>query len=190
MADLRFLRGCLFGLLLRNGLASGVFGLGTAFLLAGVWAPSLLGGGLNFWQAFGPPLLLLAATPLLLRPWAAGRIASWSTAYRLAPFLLLSAAWTAFGLWYRVWEIPDVAPKYNLATFLAQMPKPDDNPAGERVRACLRRFAALQSKLGVNVVEPPEILGGQQMPALRTAAVSGAGHGLAAGRRRTGDLPV
>ncbi|HVS34143.1 MAG TPA: hypothetical protein VMS17_01095 [Gemmataceae bacterium] len=144
-----FCAGCLFGLLLRNGLASGVFALGTAFLLAGVWGPSMLGGGLSFWQTFGPPLLLLAATPLLLRPWAAGRLASWSTFRRLAPFILLAAAWIAFGLWYRVIEIPDVAPKYDLTAFEARLPKEDENAAGELVRSACARFAALTDRFGL-----------------------------------------
>ena len=33
-----------------------------------------------------PPILLFASTPFLLRPWAAGRIASWTTVKRLIPF--------------------------------------------------------------------------------------------------------
>ena len=128
-----FCSGCLFGLLFRNGLAAGVFALGSAVLLAAVWVPSVLDGGLNYWQALGPPLVLLASTPLLLRPWAAGRIVSWTTVSRLAPFVVLAVLGTAFGLWYRVWEIPDVAPKYDVAAFRASLPKPDDNPAGDRV---------------------------------------------------------
>ena len=70
-----FCAGVLCGLLLRNGLASGLLALGLGLLLAGVWVPSMLGGGLGYWQPLGPPLLLLASTPLLMRPWAAGRVA-------------------------------------------------------------------------------------------------------------------
>ena len=75
-----FAAGGLFGLLYRHGLTAGVFALLTSLLTAGIWIPSLIGGGLHAWQVFGPPVLLLIATRLLMRPWAAGRIASWTTA--------------------------------------------------------------------------------------------------------------
>ena len=103
-----FAAGCLFGLLFRHGLAAGVFALFTCSLTAALWIPSLLGGGLHAWQVFGPPVLLLIAARLLMRPWAAGRIASWTTALRLTPFVVLAGLWIAGGLWYRVLEIPNV----------------------------------------------------------------------------------
>ncbi len=159
-----FCSGCLSGLLFRNGLAAGVFALGWAILLAGVWIPSLLDGGLNYWQPLGPPLLLLASTPLLLRPWAAGRIVSWTTVSRLAPFAVLAVLWTAFGLCYRVLEVPDVAAKYDVAVFRAAMPKPDDNPAGERVRAACVRFANLRTKLDAEQPDFPAIAGPAARP--------------------------
>ena len=166
-----FCSGCLFGLLFRNGLAAGVFALGSAVLLAAVWVPSVLDGGLNYWQALGPPLVLLASTPLLLRPWAAGRIVSWTTVSRLAPFVVLAVLGTAFGLWYRVWEIPDVAPKYDVAAFRASLPKPDDNPAGDRVRAACTRFADLRAKIDAEQPDQgPPGLPGQRPRRARAAS--------------------
>ena len=66
---------------LRPGLG-GPSGRGVGAVGAGR-RPELLAG-------VGPPLLLLASTPLLLRPWAAGRIVSWTTVSRLAPFVVLA----------------------------------------------------------------------------------------------------
>jgi ABC-2 family transporter protein len=134
-----FSSGCLFGLLFRNGLAAGVFALFSSSLAAALWIPSLLGGGLHAWQVFGPPVLILIAARLLMRPWAAGRIASWTTAARLTPFVLLAGLWIAGGLWYRVLEIPYVSPKLDLDAFRASLPTPEQDGGGRVFHsACLR----------------------------------------------------
>ena len=162
-----FCAGCLCGVLFRSGLASGVFGLFLGVLLSSVWVPSLLEGGLHAWQVFGPPITLLLATRLLLRPWAAGRIASWTTAYRLAPCLVLAVLWVAGGVGYRVLEIPDVAPKYDLAAFRASLPKPDENKAGDLVRYACLRFKELRKKLEDQTPRPaamPGMAPGQPQP--------------------------
>ena len=134
-----FATGCLCGLLFRSGLAAGVLALFTGVVLAAVWVPSMLGGGLHAWQALGPPALLLLSTRLLLRPWAAGRIASWTTAVRLTPFVVLALLWITGGLWYRILEIPYVPDTGTLDAFRASLPTPDHNEGGELARrACLR----------------------------------------------------
>ena len=142
-----FAAGCLCGLLLRNGLAAGVFALFLSALLTAVWVPSMLGGGLHAWQALGPPVVLLLSTRLLLRPWAAGRIASWTTAVRLTPFVVLALLWVAGGLWYRVLEIPYVPDTGALDAFRASLPTPDQNEGGELARRACLRFEELQGKL-------------------------------------------
>jgi hypothetical protein len=134
-----FAAGCLFGLLFRHGLAAGVFALFVSSLAAALWIPSLLGGGLHAWQVFVPPVLLLASTLLLMRPWAAGRIASLTTALRLTPFVVLAALWIAGGLWYRVLEIPNVPSKFDLDAFRASLPPPEKDESGRLFHtACLR----------------------------------------------------
>jgi hypothetical protein len=150
-----FSAGCLCGLLFRHGLASGVFGLCLGTVLAGVWVPSMLEGGIQAWQPFGPPVLLLVATLPLLRPWAAGRIASWTTAKRLAPFAALATFWIVGGLAYRVWEIPDVALPYDLNAFKAGLPGADDNRAGELVRSACMRFESLSHEVKSRQAAPP-----------------------------------
>ena len=72
-----------------------------------VWVPSLLHGGLHAGQVFVPPLLLLLATWLILRPWAAGRVGvvdhGLAAGARSGSCVVL---WIAGALWYRVLEIP------------------------------------------------------------------------------------
>jgi ABC-2 family transporter protein len=142
-----FAAGCLFGLLFRHGLAAGVFALFTCSLAAALWIPSLLSGGLHAWQVFGPPVLLLIATRLLLRPWAAGRIVSWTTALRLTPFVLLAGLWTASGLWYRVLEIPNVPQRIDVDAFRASLPTPEQNEGGRLLRSACLRFDDLRHTL-------------------------------------------
>jgi len=159
-----FSTGCLCGLLFRSGLAAGVFALATAAVLSAIWVPSMLGGGLNLWQVFGPPVVLLAATRLMLRPWAAGRIASWTTTARLAPCLLFAWLWIAFGLGYRVWEVPEVPAKYDLDQFRASLPKPEDDEAGRLVRNAFARFAERSAEPGP--AKPARPVPPQDRPAL------------------------
>ena len=122
-----FCVGVLCGLLFRRLRASAAVALLVSLLLAAIWLPSLLTGGLHTWQALGPPILLLASTPLLLRPWAAGRIASWTTVKRLTPFVILIGLLIAAGLWYRVLEIPNIPEKVDLAAFRATLPTENEN---------------------------------------------------------------
>jgi hypothetical protein len=146
-----FSAGCLASLLFRNSLTAAVCALFLGGVLAGLWLPALLGGGLQLWQVAGPPLCLLAASRLVLRPWAAGRLPSWDAAARVGPPLVLAALWTAGGLWYRAAaEVPDVGDPFDVAAYKAGLPTPEENEAGRRVRgACLnleskRRLAASQ----------------------------------------------
>jgi ABC-type transport system involved in multi-copper enzyme maturation permease subunit len=140
-----FSSGCLFGLLFRRGLSAGIFALFTALLAAALWIPSLLGGGLHAWQVFGPPVLLLIASRLLMRPWAANRIASWTTALRLTPFVALAGLWIAGGLWYRVLEIPKVSPTIDVEAFRASLP--ETNESGGLFHSACLRFRVQQLEL-------------------------------------------
>ena len=148
-----FAAGCLFGLLYRHGLTAGVFALFTCLLTAGLWMPSLIGGGLHAWQVFGPPVLLLIATRLLMRPWAAGRIASWTTALRLIPFVVLAGLWIAGGLWYRVLEIPNIHSDPEINAFRASLPTPEQDESGRLFHSACLRFDDVR-----------RVLESQQMP--------------------------
>ena len=93
-----FCVGVLCGLLFRCLRASAVVALSVSLLLAAIWLPALLHGRLaHLAGAWTAHPVLLASTPLLLRPWAAGRIALWTTVKRLTPFV------TRIGLFDRGW---------------------------------------------------------------------------------------
>jgi ABC-type transport system involved in multi-copper enzyme maturation permease subunit len=142
-----FCIGVLCGLLFRSILASSLFAFILSLLLALIWLPSLLASGLHTWQALGPPILFLASTPLLLRPWAAGRIASWTTASRFTPFVVLAGLWIAGGLWYRVLEIPNIPEQADLEAVRAALPTEKENKAGELVISACTQFGDLNQKL-------------------------------------------
>jgi ABC-type transport system involved in multi-copper enzyme maturation permease subunit len=167
-----FAAGCLFGLLFRHGLAAGVFALFVSSLAAALWIPSLLGGGLHAWQVFVPPMLLLASTLLLMRPWAAGRIASLTTALRLTPFLVLAALWIAGGLWYRVLEIPNVPSKFDLDAFRATLPPPEQDESGRLFRSACIQFDDLSHTLQSQQA-PQAGAAGMAVPAPMPAAAVG-----------------
>jgi len=154
-----FAAGCLCGLLFRSGLAAGVVALFVGTLLTAAWVPSMLGGGLHIWQALGAPALLLLSTRWLLRPWAAGRIASWATAVRLTPFVVLALLWAAGGLWYRIVEIPYIPEKADLDAFRASLPTPEQNEGGELSRRACLRFKDLLSALRSEQPPPRQAVG-------------------------------
>jgi ABC-2 family transporter protein len=166
-----FSSGCLCGLLFRHGLAAGVFALFTSILTTALWIPSLLGGGLHGWQVLVPPVLLLASTPLLMRPWAAGRIVSWTTAARLIPFVVLAGLWIAGGLWYRILEIPYVSTSIDLAAFRASLPTPEENEGGRLFRSACLHFDELSRSLRLQ--EAPQAGAAGMMTPAPAAAVPG-----------------
>jgi hypothetical protein len=176
-----FSSGCLFGLLFRHGLAAGVFALFTCSLTAALWIPSLLCGGLHAWQVFGPPVLLLIATRLLMRPWAAGRIASWTTASRLTPFVVLAALWIAGGLWYRVLEIPNVPQRFDLNAFRASLPTPEKDEGGRLFHSACLRFDDLRHTLELQQMPQaaaPGMMGGPMAPGAAPPALPGGVPGM------------
>ena len=72
-----FAAGCLCGLLFRIPLFAGFVAFLASLLLVKLWAPSLVVGGLHWWQICGAPLLLLLTVLLLLGPWARDQLRSW-----------------------------------------------------------------------------------------------------------------
>jgi hypothetical protein len=92
------------GLLCRKSAVAAALALLVAGALTVVWVPSMAAGGLHWWQWLGPPLVLIAATRLLMRPWVSGRLSAWPSVALVIASLLLAAAGVAVGLWYRVAE--------------------------------------------------------------------------------------
>jgi hypothetical protein len=140
-----FAIGNVCGLLFRKPLVAMVVAFGLGILLAGVWAPSLMLGGLHLWQVAGVPFVLLVCARLLIHVWASDRLLSWTTASYVAATVVLCAGMFALGLWYRVAEIPDTPEPEDFRQFLADLPTPEENEAGRLIRGGCSRVADLRS---------------------------------------------
>jgi hypothetical protein len=139
--------GQLGGLLFRKSLVAGVVSLGGTILLVSLWLPSLLGMGLHFWQVAGVPVILLLTAWSLVPAWVADRLLARGTFVRLGAALAAVVLWTAGGLWYRVVEIPDVPDQLDMPAFVAGLPTPEKNKAGEIIRSACTRVSLLQRSL-------------------------------------------
>lgn len=159
-----FTAGQLCGLLFRKSLVAAVVALGSSGMLLCLWAPSLLGIGLHFWQAAGVPLVLLLAGRWLMAAWTADRLLARGTFVRLGVVLSAGAVWTIGGLWYRVAEVPDVEDAFDMPAFTASIPSmdPAKNPAGVAMHAAWHEVESMIQDMFSNRVRvgkplfPPE----------------------------------
>jgi hypothetical protein len=144
-----FAIGVLCGMLCRRPLVAGILATGMSLVAAGIWLPSLVGAGLHFWQIAGVPLLALAATRLCLPAWVVGRIGPRARARALAGFAGASALWLLAALGMRVLEVPDRPVGFNLPDFVASLPPPGQDEAGDLTRWALEGMRARQDDLGI-----------------------------------------
>ncbi|MFL5342386.1 MAG: hypothetical protein ACJ8F7_19745 [Gemmataceae bacterium] len=128
-----FCFGHLAGLLARKTLVSFAVGLTVSGLVLAVWLPSLLSGGVPDWQLYGLPLAMLLAARLLLWPWATERLLTRRMIPAWAALVAGVLLWIGGSLAYRVVEVPNVAPPFDVAAFVAGYPKPEDNKARDLI---------------------------------------------------------
>lgn len=107
-----------YGLIWRKGVVAVVVSLAASAAVVGLWVPSLLLGGLHLWQVLVPPLVLLAASRLVVWDWASTGLWLRKPALRLTAGGLLASAWVAGSLWYRVLEVPDLGQPFDVAAVL------------------------------------------------------------------------
>jgi hypothetical protein len=134
-----FALGQFFGLVCRKGAVAAVLALFCGFFVWAAWMPSLVFGGVHWWQWVGPPLLLLGATRLTVWPWVSGRLVGVKL-LGLAAVVLLAGAGVGAGVAYRVLEVPVRTDPFDVAAFEASLPKPEQNEAGRAIAQALRRF--------------------------------------------------
>jgi hypothetical protein len=143
-----FALGQLCGLVIRSTILASACALAFSLLSVALWLPSLLGGGVHFWQPLGVPVLALLASLLVWPARAAGRPASQGTVLRLAACGLLALLWSAWGLAYRVLEVRQGPHPVRPEILLARLPALEDNEVGPRTQAALaamdRRFREIQ----------------------------------------------
>jgi ABC-type transport system involved in multi-copper enzyme maturation permease subunit len=141
-----FACGHVCGMLFRKPLVALVVGFGVTVLLAGVWAPSMLLGGLHVWQVAGPPLVLLICSRFLMYVWSSDRLLSWATAGRVAVAVVVAAGLVGLGLWSRIQEIPDATVPEGFSAFVASLPTPEENEAGQLIRGACSQVADLEKR--------------------------------------------
>jgi hypothetical protein len=150
-----FSAGQLFGLLFRKSLVAAVVAFGCAGLFLTLWLPSLLSGGLHFWQIAVVPLLILVFARLLMPAWAAGQLLARRTLVRLGCAAVAAGLWTTFALWYRAAEVPVPPSGYDLAAFKASLPVLEKNSAGQKTRGALGRLSELWQLRGQETATRP-----------------------------------
>jgi hypothetical protein len=129
-----FCVGQLVALLSRKTIVAVMLGLPASAAVAGLWIPSLLLGGVFWWQVLGVPVLLLVATRLRMRAWTADRLYTRWPLLALLGYGVLATAWTAGGLWYRVVEVPDVGEPFDVEVFTASLATPEKQEVGRLFR--------------------------------------------------------
>jgi hypothetical protein len=132
----------------------------------GVWLPSLLCRGMSGWQMWLVPLCMLAASRLLVRVWAGGRILERKFIYSLAGLGLAAMAWFGVNLGYRAWEVRDAGEPLDLKAFRLSIPAGEENLAATKIKEAadivlegnIKDYSALLAeaeRLPVGVLEIP-----------------------------------
>lgn len=94
----------------------------VSLLLLGLWMPSFIDGGVEWWQLYAVPALLVVTSRLLVRAWTSERLQARGAALGLAGCWLAVAAWMGGNLWYRIVSMPRVAPPVDVSAYLQSMP--------------------------------------------------------------------
>lgn len=129
-----FAFGHLAGLLFRKTIVALGVGLLTAAPIAALWLPSLVTGGVHGWMLWPVPLLVLASTRLLLRPWSADRLATARPLATIGVVAVASIALIAFGLSWRFLEVPVTAEIDDDLKFAETVPQLDSDDGGRAFR--------------------------------------------------------
>src|SRR5262249_32899308 len=128
-------------LVFRKMIAAAVIALLSGATTLSFWLPSLLVGGVSWWQPFVLPVCLLLASRGARWALMRGTLAAPRTVAALTGWVLLAGASVAGSLWYRAVEYPDLPPLHNLTVFRASLPSPEQNEAGRLIRKAATEFA-------------------------------------------------
>jgi hypothetical protein len=150
-----FAAGHLCGLLFRKlvvacGVAGIVGGVGAT-----LWGPSLLAGGINHWQLWLPPVLLLLTARLLIPAWAGDRLVTRRPLVGLSGGCAAAALALAAGLGYRVLEIPDRPDGEADMAYVAGLQPIDENVGRREFRSAADRYARAVAAVNPAFVRPP-----------------------------------
>jgi hypothetical protein len=134
--------GHLAGMLARKTFVAVAIALPVAVITVSFWIPSMLNGGLSFWQLHAIPLGLLVLPAVSTWAWATDRLLSRRVLLIWVGGLALAFIWLAGSLAYRVWEIPPAGEPFDVAALEEFSRKPDS----EKARNFIREAADLKAK--------------------------------------------
>lgn len=192
-----FACGQFFSICSKKPVVAGFLAVILAIATLDAWQPSIICGGVSWWQVLVTPMLLLLATRLALRAWTSGRLGSRAPVLQLVGLVLLAIAWIPLNVAARLLELPDIGEPFDVAKYVASFPSPEANTAGRLLRQAADQYAEHANQVTAHVTPPtrplfpPESLGNQPMqpPAEATAGGAGlmAGMGSAAVTGPAGD---
>ena len=170
-----FVAGHLAGLVFRKlvvacGVAAIIGGVGAA-----AWLPSLLAGGVRNWQLWLPPLLALVTGRLLMRPWAADRIAARGPLKILIGGCAATLLALGAGISYRVLEVPDQPDGEADIHYVAGLLPFDQNHGGRDFKTAAERVCPNRRRDESGFNQPGSWAFGNRRPFAADRGAAGAG---------------
>ena len=129
-----FAFGHLAGMLFRKAAVGTAVGVMTGGGIVTLWLPSLLAGGIHWYQLWVPPLLALLTARALVWSWALDQLGQRRALLRLgAGGSVVALAMTA-GILYRLLEVPEDFDTEADIAFRGTIPPFETNDAGREIR--------------------------------------------------------
>jgi len=135
-----FAIGQYYALLWRKTIVAVVLALLLAPGFVALWLPSLVFGGLHFWQVLVPFVFLLLGTRLVVWAWCSTGLAVRRAVFMLIACGAISVLWLAAATCYRFWEVPITGEPVDAKAVDDSMPKGETNEAGLRMRTAGQAF--------------------------------------------------
>jgi ABC-type transport system involved in multi-copper enzyme maturation permease subunit len=147
--------GQFFALLWKKSIVAVGISLPVAAALAGIWIPSLVGGGLHAWQICAIPIILLVATRLSMWTWMGDRLSSFRAAATLTGAGFLALICLVVGINYRQAEIPNVGEPFDVKAFEKSIPGPEQGNAVWPIKQALD-LLFVNEKMATAKLGPPK----------------------------------
>jgi hypothetical protein len=169
-----FCVGQFYSLIWRKSVVAVVMALLVSPCFALLWLPSLTFGGLKAWLVFTPPVVLLAATWLVMWSWGSTGLALRKPVMTLAGCGAFCLLWFAGGLFYRALEVPGFDLPYDTAVFKNNKPtvKGEGATAAPRMNGAAVEFGDRLSQLADPKL-PLQLRSNGQADSDRTRTISG-----------------
>ena len=142
-----FAFGHLAGMLFRKAAVGTAVGVMTGGAVVVLWLPSLLSGGVHWYQLWIPPLLALLTARALVWSWALDQLGQRRALVRLGGGGASILAAMGAGIAYRVLEVPEAEAGEADIAFRATIPPFETNDAGREIRRAGVLYAEMKHKI-------------------------------------------